>query len=278
MSTRPYAGAVVAFATMHGKEQLAQHPFRDILDAEVVAPTIDTDQFGTFSGEIVRTLRPRGAARVKARLGMELAGTPYGLASEGSFSSGLGFLVEHHEVLMFVDQTRALELVEGTVTTSPLAPGRRITTADDALAYAASIGYPAQGVLLRGGATGQLVYKNLDTSAELSHTAARLLAAADDSPVTIAPDYRAHRCPSRAEVITELAEAMARRLATPCPSCDAPGFGQVDVERGLPCADCGLPTRVIAADTLGCGACDHTVRAARAEASASPQWCDFCNP
>ena len=121
MKTHPYAGARIAFATMHGKEQLARHAFLDTLGADVIAPAdLDTDQFGTFSGEIARTLSPRAAALAKARLGMQLAGVPYGLASEGSFNSGLGFLVEHHEALIFIDEIRDLELAEGTITTSPL--------------------------------------------------------------------------------------------------------------------------------------------------------------
>ena len=63
---RPYAGARIAFATVHGKEALAQQPFRDILVASVVAPAgLNTDQFGTFSGEIPRILTPHAAARAK---------------------------------------------------------------------------------------------------------------------------------------------------------------------------------------------------------------------
>lgn len=67
---RPYAGALIAFATMHGKEALAQQPFRDILGASVVAPAgLNTDQFGTFSGEIPRILTPHAAAAPKSTSG-----------------------------------------------------------------------------------------------------------------------------------------------------------------------------------------------------------------
>ena len=279
MKTHPYAGAKIAFATMHGKEQLSRRPFLDTLGAHVIAPAgLDTDQFGTFSGEITRTLSPRAAARVKARLGIQLVGTPYGLASEGSFSSGLGFLVEHREVLMFLDEAHGLELVEGTTATSPLPPGRAVTAVDDALAYTTAIGHPEQGVAIRGGPAGELIYKDLDTPGELSDALGRMLRLTAGRPVTISPDYRAHRCPSRAEIIITLARRMAFRLATPCPHCHTPGFGQVDIERGLRCSDCGQPTRMIAADILGCGLCTHTVRTPRANRIAAPQWCDYCNP
>ena len=279
MTPHPYAGATAAFATMHGKQYLAQQVFHEILDVEVIAPAgLDTDQFGTFSGEITRTLSPRAAAQVKANLGIQLAGTPYGLASEGSFNSGFGFLVEHHEILLFIDQYRGLELVEGVIATSPLPPARAISTVDDALGYAAAIGNPEQGLMLRGGAVGELIEKDLTTVETLPGAVVRMLRLSADHPVTIAPDYRAHRCPSRADVIAALAHRMARRLATPCPKCHTPGFGQADVERGLGCSDCGQPTRVIAADIHGCGLCPRTVRIPRLDRIAAPQWCDYCNP
>ncbi|MBG6108837.1 DUF6671 family protein [Frigoribacterium sp. CG_9.8] len=279
MRTHPYTGATVAFATMHGKQYLAQQAFHEILDADVIAPAgLDTDQFGTFSGEITRTLSPRTAAQVKARLGIQLAGTPYGLASEGSFNSGFGFLVEHHEVLLFIDQSRGIELVEGVIATSPLPPAREISTVDDALGYAAAVGHPEQGLMLRGGAVGELIEKDLISVESLPGVVERTLRLSAGYPLTIAPDYRAHRCPSRADVITTLAYRMARRLATACPECHTPGFGQLDVERGLRCSDCGQPTRVIAADIHGCGLCPHTVRILRPDRVAAPQWCDYCNP
>ncbi|MCY7411602.1 MAG: RNHCP domain-containing protein [Salinibacterium sp.] len=282
MITNPYSGARVAFATMHGKERLARESFRDILGAEVVAvPDLDTDQFGAFSGEIARTLSPRAAASAKARLGMQLAGTPYGLASEGSFDAGLGFVTEHHEVLIFIDETLGLELVEGAIVASPLPPGRTITSTDEGLGYANAVGFPEQGVLVRGGEAGKLIRKNVESADSLSDALNELLGKslnARGGPVTISPDYRSHRCPSRAKVIAGLADTMARRLATPCPQCHICGFGHVDVERGLRCADCGQPTRVIAAEIDGCGACSHTVRNPRPDQRASPQWCDFCNP
>lgn len=56
---------------------------------------------------------------------------------------------------------------------------------------------------------------------------------------------RAHHNPTRMQVIEELADKLAQRLMTPCPACDMPGFGIVDIERGLPCRLCHLPTQSI---------------------------------
>lgn len=274
----PYTGRSITFATMHGKEQLAQESFRSVLGATVTAPErLDTDQFGTFAGDIPRTLSPSAAARAKARLGMQIAGTTLGLASEGSFSSGFGPIVENMEILMFIDETLGLELVEGTIDTSPLPGGRRIYSTDDALTFASAVGFPEQGVVIQSTANSHTTaYKNFTQLKDLEETVEALLI--DSSSVVILPDYRAHKAPSRAETIRTLCHQMACRLATPCPQCGAPGFGQVEVEYGVPCSLCRSATRVITADIHGCGRCKHRTRLARSQTLADPQWCDYCNP
>lgn len=273
-----YTGRSISFATMHGKEQLAEESFRTVLGATVTAPHgLDTDQFGTFAGDIARTLSPHAAARTKARLGMQIAGTTLGLASEGSFSSGFGPIVENMEILMFIDDDRGLELVEGTIGTSPLPGGHRVHTADAALAFASAVGFPEQGVIVQSTADNHTTaYKNFTHLGELAQTVQTLVT--EQATVVILPDYRAHKAPSRAETIRALCNQMALRLATPCPQCETPGFGQVDVEHGVPCSQCRLPTRVIAADIHGCGRCEYRARVPRNLTVADPRWCDYCNP
>lgn len=276
--THPYTGALVTFATMHGKEHLAQAPFREILDATVIAPPdLNTDQFGSFAGDIPRTLTPKDAARAKARLGMQLAGTPLGLASEGSFTATFGVLVQQMEIVLFIDDDLGLELTEGTLTTSPLAGGRTITTPTQARDFAEVLGFPSQGVILQSTQNGKITaHKNVEGLDQLQRITEELLTAG--ATAMILPDYRADRSPSRSDTIRVLCAQMATRLATECPSCHTPGFGQVDVEHGLPCTYCGTATHIIAADIHGCARCPRTLRMPRPETSASPQWCDECNP
>ena len=66
-----YPDRIITFAKMHGKETLAQEPFRRMLGAHVVAPcNLDTDQFGSFDGTFARDLGVRATARAKPRTGV----------------------------------------------------------------------------------------------------------------------------------------------------------------------------------------------------------------
>lgn len=273
----PYAGRTIAFATMHRKEELAREAFAGILGARITAPKLDTDQFGTFAGDIPRTLSPIEAARAKAELGMRITGLTSAIASEGSFSAGSGWATRQTEHVLFRDQERGIELVESTTGAFPVPPGRHITDRADALSYARRIGFPAQGVIIQGHRPERIdPFKNVRSDADLERIVDQLLA--ENVPVSVLPDYRAHRSPARAETIRALCTRMAQRLATPCPDCGAPGFGRVGIIRGLPCALCRAPTHLPTADLLGCGLCQATEAHPHRQSLADPQWCDRCNP
>lgn len=274
----PYRGAVIAFATMHGKEQLARGPFRTILGAAVLAPAgIDTDQFGSFAGDIPRTLTPQQAARSKALLGLRAAGLTSGLASEGSFTTEYGWLTRQNEHLLFLDQARGIELIESRTASFPVPPGRHILTSAQALSYATRLGFPHQGVIVQAHHDhGIAAYKDTQSNADLEATVDRLLC--ENVPVSVLPDYRAHRSPARADIIRNLCSRMAQRLSTPCPGCRSPGYGRVKTIPGLPCGTCGQPTHLPAADIHACSTCDTTHTRPRTSTLADPQWCETCNP
>ncbi|HEU0206055.1 MAG TPA: DUF6671 family protein [Pseudolysinimonas sp.] len=276
----PYAGRLVAFATMHGKERLAAAPFEQHLGARVIAPPgLNTDELGTFAGDIPRTLSPLDAARTKARRGMERAGTRLGLASEGTFAGEFG-PIHDTEVLLFLDDDLGIEIVESSTVISPLAGPRVITDTESGLAYAALVGFPEQAVIVSVAGASPAWYKDIRTLDELTTTLDTAFAGATDADaaeVLIQPDYRAHACPSRAQHLRELAARLAQRLGTPCPACGAPGWGQIATRR-LPCRECGEPTNGFAPGPYGCGRCPHTTAPLGSVTTAGPEWCDACNP
>ena len=74
-------------------------------------------------------------------------------------------------------------------------------------------------------------------------------------------------------------EYLAKKLCSLCPACGTPGFGIVERVTGLPCADCGAPTRETRAEVHGYLKCTHRETRERAGRQyADPGRCDYCNP
>jgi hypothetical protein len=69
-------------ATKHDKTKLVAQPFNDVLAMRVQEVIVDTDVFGTFTGEIERVGTPLETAVKKAQLGIKTTGNPYAIASE----------------------------------------------------------------------------------------------------------------------------------------------------------------------------------------------------
>ncbi|MBS0624443.1 MAG: hypothetical protein JSS32_00135 [Verrucomicrobia bacterium] len=60
-----YQGKRCLVATMHGKENAIRPSFESLLGFEVEGGELNTDDFGTFSGEIERLLPPSECAKEK---------------------------------------------------------------------------------------------------------------------------------------------------------------------------------------------------------------------
>jgi len=276
----PYRGCRIAVGTRHGKEQQFARAFEAVLGAHLVTPPdLDTDRFGTFSGEIPRIAPASDTARAKARLAMAVSGLQYGLASEASYGPLPGAGAQgHEELVIFVDDTRGIEVFVGERTTLVPGHGHRVSGLAD-LPPAVTTRLPEQALIVRPSASGQPAHivKGI-TDLTLLNTA--IMAAAKhsaDGLALVEPDLRAHHNPSRRLVLCRLADVLARRLATRCPLCGTPGFGRVDSERGLPCRICETPTDAIHNEIHACARCSHGVAVAVAT-TADPDWCPQCNP
>lgn len=275
-----YAGTVIAMGTMHGKERQVAPAFAAEIGARVIAPPgIDTDQFGTFAGEITRTLAPVAAASAKARLAMSTASVPYGVASEASYDTWYGMLAVHQEILVFIDDSRGIRVVEGVNTPRTPGPPKQVESGHEAADAARRFGFPEQGAVVKATVDGEtrVFGKGLTDAFALVEIVDNAVAAADDRRALLEPDLRAHHNPGRREVLAALANRLAGRLATRCPACLSPGFGRVAVREGLPCRVCGSPTTLVAADILGCPACEHRNEDIRS-GTAEPRYCPQCNP
>lgn len=283
---RPYEGVAVAFLTRHGKQHLLRPTLEDALRCRIVhTDAYDTDLLGSFTGEVARAGGALEAARRKASLGMDLLGLDVGLGSEGSFGADPvgGMLPWDHEILVWVDRARGLEVTG--MAQGPAMHGRLELHDAAALDEAtAALGFPSHALVLRtSGAASPSdavpMYKGLVDRGALRRAFDDCRAASHDGGVVLETDLRAHCNPTRQRLIAAAARDLVHRLRSICPACASPGFGRGRSEPGLPCADCGAPTRQPIAEWSACLRCGHQARRALdAGRRADPARCDRCNP
>lgn len=291
-----YRGRRAVLATRHGKEQAIAGTMLAALGLAVDVADIDTDSLGTFTGEVERPGTMLDTAVAKARLGMRHAGARLGLASEGSYGPHpfAAFVPTGTELLVLVDDDHGLVIHQAHVCERT---NFDHTTAQDARAlakYLERTGFPEHALVvqpnepavrpwrlrLASRCPSAPIYKAVRTHDELERAVAHCARISKDGSARVTTDMRAHLNPTRMAEIARLAQRLADRIATPCPQCAAPGFGTTEPKRGLPCAQCGTPTDLVRVEVRGCAACDYKEEVPRRDrmASASPTYCQWCNP
>lgn len=91
-----FKNRVAILATMHKKEEVISPILENELGIEIVVPEgFNTDQFGTFTGDIERMGDQYDAARHKAMGSMYLYDKTLAFASEGSFGPTQSFHLYH---------------------------------------------------------------------------------------------------------------------------------------------------------------------------------------
>ena len=278
----PYRDRLIAVGTRHGKQTQLAPAFHRVLGAVLFTPSIDTDQFGTFTGEIPRTGTAIEAARAKATLAMRVSRLPRGLASEASYGPLPGSGIPgHEEILLFRDDLLGIEVLEGYRTA--FVPGSCHSVASlDEVPDSLLATLPGQALIVRpndprpGSVPG--VVKGIVDVATLRAAVGSATRRSADGLAAVEPDLRAQHNPSRRRILVRLAATLAHRLATRCPACRTPGFGTVATEPGLPCRFCGTPTPLTTNDVHGCASCTHRVTRPVAGPGADPASCPRCNP
>ncbi|WP_232027566.1 DUF6671 family protein [Acidithiobacillus ferridurans] len=271
----------MALLTQHGKEKVVTPILASAIGCEVTLVTgFDTDQLGTFTRDIPRAGTQIEAARKKARIGMELAHLPLGLASEGSFGPDpfTGLFSLNVEMVVWIDDTLGIEVVgvaSGRTNFSHLLAANW----EQAEAFARAIDFPEHGIVVRPRhEDDSRIRKGIADWESLREAFFWACGEADNGCVFLETDVRAHMNPMRMEIIASATRDLADKLATPCPVCNTPGFDIVERVPGLPCEGCGAPTRDTRADIHRCGRCGHQVALERLEKAAPAGHCDWCNP
>ena len=277
-----YVAHQAVLVSMHRKADIIVPIFAAQLGLHIIAQTtIDTDQFGSFTGEIARPDTQYQTAVAKARAGMVYSGAKLGIASEGSFfpHPAIPWLTINHELVVLVDDVHGWVL-EGWATSSETAAARQqVRTYADVYEFARRVGFPEQGIVVRYDIDGVAqLHKDADTLEALC-AVVECAHHANTGDIWLETDLRAHRNPKRRLVISQAAEDLVRNAQRMCATCTAPGMRKIATVPGLPCEWCGTPTDQPRALVYACVRCDYRVELPHPDVhTAAAEYCGVCNP
>lgn len=271
----------IALATKHGKLAQIAPAFEALIEFELVVAEVDTDRFGTFSGEVPRTISPKDAAIAKARAGAAELGLDFGLASEGSIGAHpqFPFVNSNQEVLALVSRSRGFSVVESFVSADIVAKSKTLNSTENLSDLPNGFDLPNHGVIVSARFADELqVEKGIREVGNLLAAVTNMFERGANE-VRVESDFRAMMSPSRQRNIAKCAEKLVARIASRCPSCNEIGWGRTGFEYGLPCGDCfALVATAASAEKLGCVACDHVEIVSLGLETIDASRCDICNP
>lgn len=282
--SRPYQDAKIGLVTQHNKCSVIGPIFESILGASVFSIPANTDQLGTFSGEVSRTVSPLECARRKCDLANNTEFYDYYIASEGSFGPHPDnpFLMCDHEILFFMDKVRDFHHYTSLISTSTNYRQAVIHSFEELLDFSKKALFPSHALIIRPNCwtNKKIIFKGIIARKDLENYFLKAQTSSEDNAVWVETDMRAHMNPTRMEVIGRAAEKLATELNTLCPECECPGWSIGDVKKGLKCSLCSTETPWIKAEIWGCHACDYTLEEPRSDGltSVSPEHCQLCNP
>ena len=277
--TNLFANRVAVLATMHRKERAMAPLLEAKLGLTVTVPAgLDTDGFGTFTGEVKRPADQLSTARLKAEAALDRTGETLALASEGSFGPHpqIPFVPCNRELVVLLDRQHGLEMVGECLSTETNYRQQTVRRWQDAEAFATAVDFPSHGLIVRADAT--VIAKGITTEDELATAVESALRQA--STVQVETDMRALYNPTRMGVIAQATAHLLEVISHACPACGCPGFREVKRWPGLPCGLCGTPTLLTQRVRYQCQCCHHQQEHPPADLppQADPSHCPYCNP
>ena len=277
-----FEGRTLAIATMHKKEDVIAPLLETALGVKCIAGnTINTDQFGTFSGEIERTQTPIEAAISKCMAAMQQYNCDLAVASEGSFGHhpSIFFIPADEEYLVLIDKINGLKIIARYISTNTNFMGKEIRNKDELIAFADKIGFPSHGIILKNKAIeNKRIIKDFKDPESLIKAYHELNK--NGAIVLAETDMRAMNNPTRMNVIAETTTKLIEKIQSTCPVCNFPGFSITDAVKGLPCSLCNAPTRSVKAYIYECEHCNYKKedKYPNKITAENPRYCDYCNP
>jgi hypothetical protein len=277
-----FEGRKLLISTNHGKEKVIGPMMSEFLGINwFTAPTLDTDVFGTFSGEIERLDDPFTTAKNKCKKGMELSGFDMALASEGSFGPHptLLFVPADDEILVLIDNKNDLLISAREISTDTNFGAKEIHTEEELLDFALKHLFPSHAMILKSNTSGAKdIIKGVTKKEDLIKGFYELQSKYHS--VFIETDMRAMYNPSRMKVIGAACKKLIDKIKSCCPKCNTPGFSISEVIAGLPCELCGAVTQSTLKYLYQCQKCNYSQieMYPNARQYEDPMFCNVCNP
>jgi len=272
----------LVIATKHEKEKVIQPILENALIVDCFVPSnFDTDQWGTFSGEIERNEDVLNTLRKKCLNAMKENNCDLAIASEGSFGAHPSIFFAHadDEVIMLMDLKHDLEIVARELSTETNFNGSYIANTTDLFAFATKANFPTHGLILKSSESNfEKAIKGIQNENMLLEGFQSLLR--EYGKVYVETDMRALYNPTRMKIIEKATIKLAEAALSQCPNCSIPGFAVTEAIEGLPCEWCNSPTRSTLSYRSTCKKCNFASeeKYPNQKTTEDPMYCDFCNP
>ena len=277
-----FKGRKIIIATKHKKENVIAPLLTKHLNLEcTVNEELDTDEFGTFTGEKERLNDPLETARQKCFKAMSLSGCDMAIASEGSFGQHptMFFVNADSEIVLLIDKKNQFEFVASEISTKTNFNGSQINSYKELEEFSKLIKFPSHGLILRKSKDfNEDIFKGITNKKDLKKAYETLMY--KYGSVYAETDMRALYNPTRMKVIKTAVKKLITKIKTQCPKCNAPGFSITGAKPGLTCSRCGAPTRSTLLTIHSCQSCSFTKEKMypHGRSFEDPMYCDFCNP
>jgi hypothetical protein len=285
----PYYQQLFSIATMHRKETVIRPLIESSFSAKITVPDINTDSLGTFCGKNKRRSSPLETAIQKARLGMKADNSLLCISNEGSFITdplfGLGII--NHEIMVLVDDINGI-IIKDELLSRQTNYSRTIINSQN-LDSNAIIAFMKNGLIGSHGAIAYIenmqdekaMIKDIVSYQDILTAINHLKNLYKVELIVLETDMRAHKNPTRMDIINSLAQKLIERMKKRCNLCKLPGFGLKKSIYGLPCRWCKSSTDSLKEELYGCAGCDYSelrLPEKNPRYFAEPVECANCNP
>ncbi len=276
-----FQGRHLRIVTQHHKEKVIGPILQKKLGVTCSAiRTINTDYYGTFSGEVPRIGSPLDAARAKCKAGALHYPSDLILASEGSFGPhpALPFVCCNEELLLLSDPRSGKEWKVSAVTLRTNFNAKVVHSENELLEFVLRCGFPSHAIMLRSSDERAEPVKGINSFTRLKYHYRKMVTR--HKKLQAETDMRALFNPTRMEFIRKTTRSLVSLLLRKCPACHTPGYAVTEAICGLPCAWCGAPTASVKSHIYSCESCGHTSEKPfpYGKTKEDPSYCNSCNP